>query len=142
MSPEENKAFVRRFNDELDRGNFAIIDELVAPDAVFHFPGSPPLDRTSMKQLVGVFYTAFPDLRHTYEAQIAEGDSVATRQTWHATHGGDFQGIPPTGKRISVLAIVTDRIVNGRVVEHWASPDLMSLLQQLGAIPGPGQAGH
>ena len=92
-----------------------------------------------MKELLKMFYAAFPDLRHTYEDQLAEGDRVATRQTWHATHVEDFQGIPPTGKRVSVTAIVVDRIVAGKCVEHWASPDLLGLMQQLGAIPAPGQ---
>lgn len=132
---EQNKSLVRHLNDELDKGNLAVLDELVAPNAVLHFPGSPPLDRESMKQLLEMFYAAFPDLRHTYEDQIAEGDKVVTRQTSHATHQGEFQGIPPTGKQVTVTAIVIDHIVGGKLVEHWASPDLLGLMQQLGAIP-------
>lgn len=138
MSTEENKAISRRWREELDRKNWAALDEFVAPDVVMHFAGNAePMDREASKQMLQMFYSAFPDLHHTFEDQIAEGDKVTLRMTFHGTHQGEFQGIPPTGKEIAVEAIVVDRMADGKMVEHWSNMDNLSLLQQLGVMPAP-----
>lgn len=70
----------------------------------------------------------------TIDQMIAEGDTVATRLTFHGTHTGEFQGIAPTGKAVTVTALDMVRLVDGKAVEHWGGPDQFSLLQQLGII--------
>ena len=85
-----------------------------------------------------VLHSAFPDLRATVEDEIADGDKVVVRSTWRGTHQGEFQGIPATGKQVSFPVIDIVRFENGKAVEHWGLVDAMSLMQQLGAIPGPG----
>ncbi len=72
---------------------------------------------------------------------IAEGDQVVTRWSGRGTHTGDLPGIPATGKQTLVTGIQIDRIVNGKVVEDHVNWDTLGLLQQLGVIPTPGQAG-
>lgn len=74
-------------------------------------------------------------MSHTFHDQIAEGDKVTLRMTFRDTHQEEFQGIPPTGKEVAFEAIVVDRIVDGKVVEHWSNMDNLSLMQQLGVIP-------
>jgi hypothetical protein len=59
--------------------------------------------------------------------------------TFHGTHRGEFQGIPPTDKQVTFSGIEVDRMVGGKVEEHWVELDLLGLMQQLGAIPEPGQ---
>lgn len=136
MSTEKNKAISRKWREELEKNNWDALDEFIAPDVVMHFAGNPePLDREGMKQMLGMFYTAFPDLHTTFEDQIAEGDKVTLRLTFRGTHQGEFQGIPPTGKAIAIEAIVVDRMVDGKMVEHWSNMDNLGLMQQLGAIP-------
>ncbi len=70
---------------------------------------------------------------------IAEGDKVVIRQTWSGTHKGEFMGIPATGRRVSIAVIDIIRVADGRFVEHWGQLDMMGMMQQLGAIPAPGQ---
>lgn len=137
MSTEENKALSRYWREELEKGNWAVLDEYVSPNVVLHFPGSPPTDREGMMQLLKMFYGAFPDFHTTFEDLIAEGDKVTLSMTFTGTHKGEFQGIPPTGKQIRVTAIVIDRIVDGKLVEHWSLLDTMGMMQQLGVIPTP-----
>jgi predicted ester cyclase len=88
-----------------------------------------------------MYLTAFPDLHLTIEDLIAEGDKVVDRQTARGTHQGTFMGIPPTGKQITVTAMNISRIVGGKIVEHWVELDTLGMLQQLGVVPMPGQAG-
>ena len=141
MSAEENKAIVRRFVEEVqNRGDLAALDELCAPDFVNHSapPGVPPT-RDGLEQLTALFRRAFPDGRMGIEEMLAEGDRVATRKTFRGTHQGDLMGLPPTGRRVEIGLIDIVRVVDGRVVEHWNAVDNLGMMQQLGAIPAPGQ---
>jgi predicted ester cyclase len=78
---------------------------------------------------------AFPDGRHTFEDVIAEGDKVVTRGMFSGTHQGEIMGILPTGKQVAFSVIHIDRVIDGKVVEHWGQGDTMGLMQQLGVVP-------
>jgi steroid delta-isomerase-like uncharacterized protein len=138
MSTEENKAVVRRGIEEVwNQKNVAIVDEIAAPDYVSHNPAMTTHGLEQYKQLVMMYFTAFPDIHLTIEDEIAEGDKVVTRVTARGTHQGSFMGIPPTGKQAVVTGIVIDRFANGKTVEAWNNLDDLGLLQQLGVIPTP-----
>ena len=134
---EANKALVRRWLAEMDKRNLHIVDELVAVDYIDHNPPIPDLapGREGVKQANTLLLTAFPDATHTIEDQIAEGDKVVTRMTVRGTFLGEYLGIPPNGKQITVVGIMIHRIAGGQLVEHWAMADNLSCFQQLGVIP-------
>src|SRR5690242_10310922 len=102
MSSDDHKALVARRFQEFDNGNFRMLDELFSPDYRLNLPGSDePLDLEQTKQLYAALYGALPDLRHTIEDQIAEGDKVVTRWTARGTHRGDLLGRPGSGDEIA-----------------------------------------
>ena len=141
MQTEQNKALYRQFVEEVfNRGNTSAIDELVAPDFVEHeeLPPGVPSGREGVKQLSIMLRSAFPDLKATIDDILAEGDKVAARMTWRGTHKGEFMGIPPTGKSVSVGVIDVVRFTGDKFVEHWGLMDNASMMQQLGAVPAPG----
>ena len=142
VSAEDNKALVRRFVDEVQSGgNVGLIDEICSPGFVNHSaPPGIPADREGVKILTAMFRGAFPDSYFTVEDMVAEGDKVATRKTFHGTHEGEFMGIPPSGRAVSMGLIDIVRIYDGRVVEHWAMGDSLGLMQQLGVIPQLGRS--
>jgi steroid delta-isomerase-like uncharacterized protein len=144
MSAEENKALARRFMDEVyNEGNVNFIDEVVASNLVVHDPTSPEGMTSgvqSAKQFVEVYRNAFPDIQMTVEDLIAEGDKVVTRWRARGTHQGELMGIPPSGNPVEVTGITIDRIEGGKVVETWANYDALGMMQQVGAVPEPGQA--
>ena len=76
----------------------------------------------------------------TVEDRIVEGERIAVRWTMHGTHQGDFQGIPPTGKAVTVTGIAIHRFAGAQIQESWDCYDALGLLQQLGAIPPAGAA--
>ena len=88
-------------------------------------------------QFTAAFVEAFPDLRLTVEDIFSAEDMVAARVSFRGTHRGEFQGVPPTGKEVAFSSIEIDRMVDGRVAEHWFEMDLLGLMGQLGAIPEP-----
>ena len=141
MSVEQDKVLVRQFVEEIfNRGNMSVVNELFAPDFVEHeeLPAGIPNDREGVIQLTTMLRSAFPDFKATIDDIIAEGDKVVIRQTWRGTQKGEFMGIPPTGKSVSIGVIDILRMADGKCVEHWGQMDSMGMMQQLGAIPaGP-----
>jgi steroid delta-isomerase-like uncharacterized protein len=142
MSTEQNKELVRRMVEEMfNRGNVSKADEFLAPDFAEReeLPPGIPSDREGVKQLTTMLRSAFPDFEARIDDIIAEGDKVVIRQTWSGTHQGEFMGVPPTGKRVSIGVIDIIRVAGGKFAEHWGQMDSMGMMQQLGAIPAPGQ---
>jgi steroid delta-isomerase-like uncharacterized protein len=141
MSAEQNKALARQLVEEvLNRGNISLADEILAPNFVEHeeLPPEIPPGREAPKMMFTMLRSAFPDFKATIDDIVAEGDKVVIRQTWTGTHKGEFMGIPPTGKSISINVIDIIRIAEGQFVEHWGVMDQMAMMQQLGVIPTPG----
>ena len=141
MSIEQNKALARKLVEEvINQGNISEIDELLIPNFVEHEelpPGIPP-GREAPKALFTMLRSAFPDIKATIEHLIAEGDEVVLHMTWAGTHKGEFMGVSPTGKSISINVIDILDIADGKFVEHWGVMDSMAMMQQLGVIPaGP-----
>ena len=130
----ENKAIARRFFEEVwNQGKVDVVDEVFAPTVVFN---GTPVAREAIKQMVSSRRTAFPDIRVTVDDQVAEGDKVSTRRTWEATHQGTYRGVPATGKRVKWAQISIVRFADGLIVEDWAVADELSILQQIGHLPG------
>jgi predicted ester cyclase len=142
MSTEENKALVRRFYEEIDKGNIDAMDELVAEDYVDHSPPPFPVPAglDGVKAAFKMFWDATPG-RHVIEDQIAEGDKVVTRLSAYGKHEGDLPGIPRTGNDMEMTATVIHRIADGKLVEKWSDKDVLRMLQQLEVIPAMGPTG-
>lgn len=145
MSLDENKAIVQRILKEfwID-GNVAVLDELLASDCINHEQSSPELrGKQACKQWANdvrlVNRQGFPDFDITLEDIVAEDDKVVKRWVFEGTHSGEFAGIPPTGKKITMRGITLYRLAQGRISEMYWNYDVFGLLQQLGAIPAPGQ---
>jgi len=146
MSTEQNKATARRwFFDIIAQGQLAVADEIFAANHIIHDPHAPPSGWPNgpegLKMVASVFGGGFSGWDITLEDQIAEGDRVATRWIASATHTGSLQGMPPTGKAVRVTGVNVARFAEGKIAESWSNFDMLTLLQQLGAIPTPEQGG-
>ena len=137
MSADADKALLRRYRyieDVWHRANVAALDDYLAADYRRHVsPTAPPLSLDGQKQRLAGFRAASPDIQLTLEDVLVEDDRVVFRSTMRGTHKGEFQGIPPTGARVTVALFDTIRIQDGRIVEQWGGPDVLDLLRQLGA---------
>jgi predicted ester cyclase len=136
---DENRAVVRRWIETFNNPYTPQTEvDVLAPGYVAHAPGFPgPLDLEAWSQFTAAFVEAFPDLRLTVEDIFSAGNMVAARVAFRGTHRGEFQGIPPTDKEVAFSSIEIDRIVDGKVQEHWFELDQLGLMRQLGALPGP-----
>jgi len=130
MSVEENKALVRREQEELwsCTGNLDAAQELFVADRV-----------EVARQEAADFRQGFPDVVSTIEDLIAEGDKVVARWRARATHQGEYMGIPPTGKEVEFTGISVYRIEAGKIAQSWNEEDELGLMRQIGAVPESGQ---
>ena len=137
MSTEQNKSIVRRWiEDGWNKHNLAVIDEVYSSKFVQHEPPPETVNSSeALKQYVGMYLTAFPDLNLSIEDLIAEGDKVVWRFQSSGHQNGPFLGMPPSGKTGSITGIVIFRLENSRIVEAWVNIDALGLLQQVGVIP-------
>ena len=136
MLGEENKALVRLFHEEFwNKGNLAAADELMTAGATVVLPGMGQVDLTQLKAFAASLRGAFPDWYSTTDELMAEGARVAERWTGRGTHQGEFQGIAPTGRQITVPGFVFYRVASGKITEFRGLFDGLALMQQLGVIP-------
>jgi steroid delta-isomerase-like uncharacterized protein len=130
---------IKRFYEEvLGGGNLSLIDELTTEDVVDHeegLPGQPP-GRDGVKFFVNAMRQAFPDLRlKSIDPTMTDGDLEAARTILSGTHSGEFMGIPASGSAVEFESIDIIRLSDGKVAEHWGVTDVLSLMQQIGAVP-------
>ena len=152
MSGDANKALVRRYYEEvLNKRDPSHVDELFAPNYVFHIADAPPhlpAGLEGFKQFVTMFLSGYTNLRFTVEDQVAEGDKVVTRVTGHSENIGPLRAAtaqtdPNVAARAdSVPGMSMERIVDGKIVESWGVFDTSAMLKMAGAVPQPAEERH
>ncbi|MGA3216856.1 MAG: ester cyclase [Acidimicrobiales bacterium] len=132
-----NSDTVRGMYELFGAGDLDGFFDHIADDFVDHENG-PAFEPTKAgtRQLFAAVRAAFPDLRFAAEDVLESGDKVVARARVTGTNKGDFRGIPASGKSIDVQAIDILRFgADGLVHEHWGVMDIMSMMQQIGAVP-------
>jgi steroid delta-isomerase-like uncharacterized protein len=132
------EALGRRYvEDLLNRADQAAVDELIAPDFVLHLNATTIPGIEGFKGFLAGLHEGFPDVRYEIQDLAVDGDRAIVRWVVGGTHRGVFNGIPATGKSISdVPGISWLRIAGGKIAEAWVVVDTLTLLTQIGVIPG------
>lgn len=140
IATEDLKGLAQRFTDDVINAQdlHGALAEMVVEDFVEQnpLPGQGP-GRDGLADVLAGMFAGFPDLHWTLLDTLAEGDRVMTLSTWTGTHQGEFMGIPPTGRRVTVEAWTIDRYRDARLVESRIIMDVAGMLGQLGVIPAP-----
>jgi steroid delta-isomerase-like uncharacterized protein len=134
---EDNKALARSSWEEIvNKQNPQAIEEVYAPNFVWHEPDQDIQGYEQARQFVSAFFKGFPDINISVEDVIAEGDKAVTRYTIRGTHQGETEEFgPPTEKQMELKGITVHRIEDGKIVEEWEAYDNLSVMQQLGLVP-------
>ena len=132
----ENEALIRRGWEEMaNQQNLDLIDELYASDALYHGPDGDLTGPAAIREMMSGYFTAFPDVQTTVDELVASGDEVFTRVTIRGTQTGPLGDFPPSGKPVEINLLQFVRIDNGRIAEEWEQFNMLSMLQQVGALP-------
>jgi steroid delta-isomerase-like uncharacterized protein len=131
---EQNIALVLQWYEELGKGNIEKGFEVCAPDYRLYYPSnsSTPLTKEQNLEIALQTFQAFPDTVYEIKDIVAVDDKVIVRGVDKATHTLEFQGIPPTGKKLEVSWIAIFRFEEGKIVEVWQEFDSLGWMQQLG----------
>lgn len=135
MSAEKNMAIARNFLEAAWRKrDFGSLSKYVAQNHVAHgpFTAQLPPGIQGVRAFASTFVTAFPDVTYTIDSQEADGELVRTQVTYHGTQTAELMGIAATGRQATVPVLITDRIVDGKIVETWAEWDPDDMMRQLG----------
>jgi len=133
-SVEANKTANRRFYEEvINQQKWVAFDEVIGTHYVSHgFSMQLSPDREGLKRSIRGLHNAFPDGHLTIDQMIGEENTIATRLTYRGTQTGEFEGLAPTGKKVSMPVLDMARYEGGKLVEQWGGLDQQSLAQQLG----------
>lgn len=134
--PNDHHALVQHFVDMINNHDVSTMPEHTAAGHIDHNPGVADGIDANRAFWAGVF-SAFPDIKVVVHDVVAEGDRVAGRFEYTATHQGPFLGIPASGRTVSFQSIDIWRVENGLLAEHWDQINMDDLFRQLGATPAP-----
>ena len=134
---KRNKNLMKKFEKMINTADVELADELVDNNAPFYTPASPePL--YGAKGYLSVVYwmrKGFSDVQWHIEDLVADEEKVAVKWDLTGTHDGEFMGIAPTGKKISV-SVMNFYYFNkdGKVINDVASEGMIGILRGIGAI--------
>ena len=138
MSADDNKELNLRWVQAWNARDWATEAACRTSDFVVHLSGvAVPLDADGWGGFTHSVLIGFPDAQITVDDSVEAGNLVASRWTIIGTHRGAFQGVPETGRAVTLPGVDFSRVVDGRIAEHWAQFDLLLVLQQIGALPAP-----
>ena len=132
---QQNKNLIHRYYADLwNRWDDAAVDEIIAPGIKFRGSlGVNVSGRDGFRQYVARVRAAFPDFHNRIDELLAEGDAVAARLTYSATHQGELYGTAPTGKRVEYGGTAFFRISGGQITSGLVYGDTLGLMRQIGA---------
>jgi steroid delta-isomerase-like uncharacterized protein len=133
-----NEATVRRvFDAVINERDLDAADEICAEDCVVTVPGlSLPSGPEGLKEFARGLHSGFPDLEVAIDEVIATPDAASVRwRSLRQTQTGEYRGIPPTGRSVTVSGTNFYRLRSGRITEGWVQADSLGLAQQLGVVP-------
>lgn len=130
---EDKKAIVRKLIEDVQvGGDYAVFDALMHPDFIDHTPapGFAP-DRDSVREFYRAFHASFSEPACVIDFQTVDGDLVTTRKTYTVTHSGPFNGLAPTGRRVTFDVIDVLKVEGAFITAHWGILNMMRIMGQI-----------
>jgi steroid delta-isomerase-like uncharacterized protein len=135
----KNKAICRKTITAMNNGDLTLLDTAFAADYVEHSPDPMATSKglPALKEMYTMMRTAFPDIKIEVINAVAEGDHVIIHQTLTGTNTGSMGGMPATGKAVKADGVDMFIVKDGKIVEHWAVYDSMTMMTQMGMAMAP-----
>lgn len=134
MGDSDAVEVLRAFNEAINAHDVAGARALLAEDAELHLASGRSLDVDGYARFLQLTMTAFPDLRVDVRRAVHNGDVVIAEEMMTGTHKGEFAGIPPTQRQVSLPMVHVARVAEGRIAELSAYHDTAGIARQLGEL--------
>jgi predicted ester cyclase len=136
---DANKQLVREYTSAVfDRGEASAVDRYLASDFFNHVTGRAGTD--DFKQLAAELGQA-PEGSNVIEFMVAEGDLVVAYMTITRVIHQDTTifgyAVTGSGRSYTVHHVHIYRVTEGKITEHWALRDDISMLRQLDLLESP-----
>jgi len=131
----ENKAIIRRLYEEFwNKRNLKLADEIISPSHALYEPlaADSKIGPKAYRATAERFHAGLHDLHFGIQDLISEQNKVVAVWVLSGTHQGEFLGLPPTNKKVSIEGITIHQIENGKIFDSHASWDTLGLMRQLG----------
>lgn len=142
LDPTKADPFLRRVLDAYNGRRPDAFDALLTEDCVLVRNGVEASGREEVKRVLAKVYRAFPDIEYRIDDAVAAGDKMAIRWHGHATHRGEYLGVPPTGSTVSYDGITFYEMRGDQIARLWVSADLLGLLRRLSEAARPSPEAH
>src|SRR5947207_5660970 len=131
----------RFFTEVWNNRQFAVLEEIVDPACITHQVRSAPDKITAaargpaaLREHIESWLAAFPDLSVTTDLRCVSGANVVSWVTMRGVHAGSWQGLPPSGREVTIRSVAQHRVERGRIVEDWVIVEKLGFFQQLGLV--------
>jgi steroid delta-isomerase-like uncharacterized protein len=133
LEVNQNKQRALDYSEQIwNKKNLKEVELNFAAECRIHSPLGEYQSPKQMLQVVQVWQTAFPDLKVKHLTPISEDERVAVQWSAEGTHLGEFQGHPPTGKKVQYTGTTVYEFLEGKISQYWAYVNVHSILNQLG----------
>lgn len=129
------KSYSHTWDEIVNKGDLKVFDSAFAPNVVYDNVAIHLQGINDVRNYFSEFVTGFTNRDFKVLEIYGQGERVIKRWSFTGTHTGDFAGIKPTGKRITVEGVTIARMVNGKIIEERDYADDLGLMQKLGVIP-------
>jgi steroid delta-isomerase-like uncharacterized protein len=133
---EDAERLVNAYLDVWDEQDYSKIPELVSESFQMHGPVTPEggiHGRDGLELWMREVTSSFPDFQTDVLNMLSSDDVVMCEAIVTGTHGGKFDGVPPTGREVEIRAMEKYRIADGKVQEHRVYFDQQEMAEQLGS---------
>jgi steroid delta-isomerase-like uncharacterized protein len=96
-----------------------VLSDFIAADCVVKTgEATVPIGVDGMREHLVAVRRTYPDYTMKIIRQYTDGDYVISEFVMTGTHRGNFLGITPTDKVLSITGVDIDKVVDGKIVEH------------------------
>ena len=125
----------RVFEEIVNGRNLDLLPQLCTEDYTWHLGDRDITGMDQVRERIGGYLAAFPDLHMTVEQQVVEGNMICTRWRATGTHDGPLGDVEPTGRKVDITGLIISRFEGTKIAEEWETFDELRMLQQIGVVP-------
>lgn len=137
MAALTNRELVKKFYQEVwNERKAQCVEKYLSPSHALVDPNATDTKTgpEAYKEVLERFLRAFSNLKFEVQELVCEKDKVVASWTITGVHSGEYNGLPPTNKKIVVEGISIHQITDGKIMDTYSVWDTLGLMKKVGAV--------